>query len=94
MIINPSSHSLGIFSSFHIFSNKGYSISTVMAVSTFSTSEFILSSPTALPYFNCDRASSVSFFVGGSRFISDSSLLLFSCTFLVSCLLPVCYPPS
>jgi hypothetical protein len=64
LVIDPSSHPLGIFSSFHIFSNKGYSISIVIAVSTFSTSEFILSSPAALPFFNCDRASSISFLWG------------------------------
>ena len=60
LIINPSSQSSGIFSSFHIFSSRGYSISTVTVTgSIFSTSGFILSKPTAFPFFNCVKASCI-----------------------------------
>jgi len=52
LIISPS-HSSGIYSSFHIFSSRGYSISIVISGSNFSTSGFILSRPTAFLFFNC-----------------------------------------
>jgi len=68
LIISPS-HSSGIFS-FHIFFNRGYSISTVISGSTFSTSGFILSRPAAFLFINCVRASCISVFVGGSKFTS------------------------
>jgi hypothetical protein len=42
LITNPSSHSSGIFSSFHIFSSRGYSTSTVFSGSTLSTSNSLL----------------------------------------------------
>jgi len=52
LITNPSSHSSTIFSYFHIFSSRGYSISTVISGSTLSISGFILSRPTAFPFFS------------------------------------------
>ena len=60
LIINPSSQCSGIFSSFHIFSSRGYSISIVISGSAFSTSRFILSKPTAFPFLNCVKASCIS----------------------------------
>ena len=91
LIINPSYHSSGIFSSFHIFSTRAYSISTVISGSALSTSRFILSRPTAFPFFNYVKANFISVFVGGFKFtsVSFSFLLLFSFTVLISCLLPV-----
>ena len=52
--INHSSQPSGIFSSFHIFSSRGHSISAVISGSSFSTSGYtrILSKPTAFPFFN------------------------------------------
>jgi hypothetical protein len=89
LIISPSFHSSGIFSSFHIFCNRGYSISTVISGSTFNTSGFILPRPAAFLFFNYVRASCISVFVGGSKFTSLSFefLLLLSLTFLISCFL-------
>jgi hypothetical protein len=62
LIISPSSHSSGIFSSFHIFCNRGYGISTFISESTFNTSGFILSRPANFPFFNCVRANCISVF--------------------------------
>jgi len=91
LIINPSSQSSGIFSSFHIFSSRRYSISALISGSTFSISGYILSKPAAFPFFNCDKTNCISVLVGGSKFISVSLSfsLLPSSTFLVSCLLPM-----
>jgi len=88
LIINPSSQSSGISSSFQIFSNRGYSISAVISGSTFSTSGYILSKPAAFPFFHCGKANYISIFVGGSKFTSFSFSPLSSSTFLISCLLP------
>ena len=72
IVIISLSHSSGIFTSFYIFLNRGYSISTVISGSTFSTSGFILSRPDAFPFSSNFRASYISVFVGGSKFTSVS----------------------
>ena len=74
LIISPSSHFSKIFSSFYIFFNRGYIISTVISGTTVSTSGFILSRPAAFPFLNCVRASCISVFVGGSKVTSVSFL--------------------
>jgi len=71
LIISPF-HSSGIFSSFHIFCNRGYCISTVISGSTFNTSGFILPRPAAFLFVNYVRASHISVFVGESKFTSLS----------------------
>ena len=87
LIIIPSSHSSGIFSSFHIFFNRGFSSSTAISGSKFSTSGFILSGTAAFPFSNYVRASCISVFIVGSKFTSVSFSLLLSLKFLIFCLL-------
>jgi hypothetical protein len=63
---------LGTFSSCHIVSSDGCSMSTNVSMSTFRTSGILLSVPGVFQLFICLIATLTSASVGGSKFILGS----------------------